>query len=157
MKAAVQRVIDAFAAQGVSVTPREFTEQTRTAQDAATAIGTSVAQIVKSLVFLADDAPILLLVSGANQVDVARLGETLGKRITRASADQVREATGFAIGGIPPLGHSTAMPVYLDPDLLAFDEVWAAAGTPHTVIPVTPADLQRLTGAQTIAMTASQV
>jgi prolyl-tRNA editing enzyme YbaK/EbsC (Cys-tRNA(Pro) deacylase) len=152
MKVAVQRVIDAFAEQGVVVAPREFAEQTRTAQEAATAIGTSVAQIVKSLIFLADDAPILVLVSGANQVDVPLLAATLGQTITRASAEQVRAATGFAIGGVPPLGHSTPLPTFLDGDLLAFETVWAAAGTPHTVFAIAPQVLQRLTQARVVAV-----
>jgi Cys-tRNA(Pro) deacylase len=153
MKPAVQRVVEAFAAQGIAVEPREFAETTRTAQDAANAIGTSVAQIVKSLVFLADDAPILVLVSGVNRVDEALLATTMGQRITRAPAERVRAATGFAIGGIPPLGHPTSLPTYMDPSLLTFDVVWVAAGTPHSVLAVAPVVLQRLTEAQVVAVT----
>ncbi len=152
MKAAVQRVLDALSAHGVTVELREFAEQTRTAQEAATALGISVGQIVKSLVFLADDSPILLLVSGANQVDVAWLGSMLGQTIARASAEQVRTATGFAIGGVPPLGHSTVIPTFLDRDLLAFATIWSAAGTPHTVFAIAPAQLLQLTNAREIAV-----
>lgn len=152
MKAAVQRVLAALAAQGIAVEPREFSEQTRTAQEAANALGVAVAQIVKSLIFVADGTPILLLVSGANQVDVAWVGNLLGATLGRASAEQVRAATGFAIGGVPPIGHATALPVYFDRDLLAFETIWAAAGTPHTVFPIAPTVLQTLTGARVIAM-----
>lgn len=152
MKPAVQRVLDALSQQGVTVTIREFTDSTRTAADAAVAVNAAVGQIVKSLVFRADDAPILVLVSGANRVDEPFLGVQLGQTITRASADTVRAATGFAIGGVAPVGHATALPVYCDRDLLAFPTVWAAAGTPNTVFAIAPADLCRVTGAQIIAI-----
>lgn len=152
MKPAVQRVLDALRQQGVTVTIREFTASTRTAADAAAAVNAAVGQIVKSLVFRADDAPILVLVSGANRVDEPFLGTQLGKTITRASAETVRVATGFAIGGVAPVGHATVLPVYCDRDLLAFPTVWAAAGTPNTVFAIAPDDLCRVTGAQIIAI-----
>lgn len=152
MKPAVQRVITALSTQGIVVAPREFAESTRTATDAATAIGTTIAQIVKSLIFLAGDAPVLVLASGANRVDTARLGAVCGAPISRATADRVREATGFAIGGVPPLGHATNLPTYIDRDLLAFDILWAAAGTPNAVFPVTPTDLCRITQGQVVTI-----
>jgi prolyl-tRNA editing enzyme YbaK/EbsC (Cys-tRNA(Pro) deacylase) len=152
MKPAVQRVIAALAAHGLTITPVEFPAETRTAQAAADAIGTDVAHIVKSLVFLADGEPIMFLVSGVNRVDEAFVSAQLGVTLARASADDVRAATGFAIGGVPPVGHVTATPIYLDRDLLQYAEVWAAAGTPHTVFLIAPATLQRITNATALAV-----
>jgi prolyl-tRNA editing enzyme YbaK/EbsC (Cys-tRNA(Pro) deacylase) len=114
---------------------REFPEGTRTAQDAAAAIGCSVGQIVKSLVFVRGEEPVLVLCSGANTVDAERLG------LHKADADVVRRATGFAIGGVPPYGHPAPLETLVDEDLLGYDEVWAAAGTPRSVFPLTPAQL----------------
>jgi prolyl-tRNA editing enzyme YbaK/EbsC (Cys-tRNA(Pro) deacylase) len=119
---------------------REFPEGTRTAQDAAAAIGCTVGQIVKSLVFLRDAEPILVLCSGANTVDARRLG------LNKADASVVRRATGFAIGGVPPYGHPAPLETLVDEDLLAYDEIWAAAGTPRSVFPLTPAELVERTG-----------
>jgi prolyl-tRNA editing enzyme YbaK/EbsC (Cys-tRNA(Pro) deacylase) len=119
---------------------REFPAGTRTAQDAAAAIGCAVGQIVKSLVFLRDDEPVLVLCSGANTVDAQRLG------LAKADADVVRRATGFAIGGVPPYGHPAPLETLVDEDLLAYDEVWAAAGTPSSVFPLTPAQLVERSG-----------
>jgi prolyl-tRNA editing enzyme YbaK/EbsC (Cys-tRNA(Pro) deacylase) len=119
---------------------REFPEGTRTAQDAAAAIGCTVGQIVKSLVFLRDAEPILVLCSGANTVDAQRLG------LNKADANVVRRATGFAIGGVPPYGHPAPLETLVDEDLLAYDEIWAAAGTPRSVFPLTPAELVERTG-----------
>jgi prolyl-tRNA editing enzyme YbaK/EbsC (Cys-tRNA(Pro) deacylase) len=114
---------------------REFPEGTRTAQDAAAAIGCAVGQIVKSLVFLRGDEPVLVLCSGANTVDAERLG------LVKADADLVRRATGCAIGGVPPYGHPAPLETLVDEDLLGYDELWAAAGTPRAVFPLTPAQL----------------
>jgi prolyl-tRNA editing enzyme YbaK/EbsC (Cys-tRNA(Pro) deacylase) len=114
---------------------REFPAGTRTAQDAAAAIGCDVGQIVKSLVFVRDGEPLLVLCSGANTVDAERLG------LAKADADLVRRATGFAIGGVPPYGHPAPLETLIDEDLLGYDEVWAAAGTPRSVFPLTPAQL----------------
>ncbi len=125
---------------------REFDQRTATAADAATAIGTSVGRIVKSLVFMAGEQPILVLASGPNRVDVDKVGRIVGRRITRANADQVREVTGFAIGGVPPVGHPRALATYVDQDLLQYDKVWAAAGTPNAVFCIEPRDLVRITG-----------
>jgi prolyl-tRNA editing enzyme YbaK/EbsC (Cys-tRNA(Pro) deacylase) len=119
---------------------REFPEGTRTAQDAAAAIGCEVGQIVKSLVFLRDNEPVLVLCSGANTVDDQRLG------VAKADADVVRRATGFAIGGVPPYGFPAPIETLVDEDLLGYDEVWAAAGTPRSVFPLTPAQLVERSG-----------
>ena len=119
---------------------REFPEGTRTAQDAAAAIGCTVGQIVKSLVFLRDGEPILVLCSGANTVDARRLG------LDKADANVVRRATGFAIGGVPPYGHPAPLETLVDEDLLGYDEIWAAAGTPRSVFPLTPGELVERTG-----------
>jgi prolyl-tRNA editing enzyme YbaK/EbsC (Cys-tRNA(Pro) deacylase) len=123
----------------------EFAESTATATDAAAAIGTTVGRIVKSLVFMAGDEAVLVLASGPNRVDLVRLAAVVGQPITRASADQVRQHTGFAIGGVPPLGHTQPLTTYVDRELLQYDEVWAAAGTPNSVFPIAPHDLVRLT------------
>lgn len=136
---AARRVSDAAAGLGLSIEVRDFPEGTRTAEDAARAIGVSAGQIVKSLVFLAGGEPIVCLVSGPNRLDTERLSAHLsGARIARADADAVREATGYAVGGVPPFGHARPLPVYCDRDLLAFDTVWAAAGTPKSVFSVEP-------------------
>jgi len=152
VKQSVQRVADALGAAGLAAEIRELSASTRTAEEAATAVGTTVPRIVKSLVFLADDTPILALVSGSNLLDTERLGTALGKRISRADAATVRAATGFAIGGVPPLGHATPLDVLIDRDLLQFDVVWAAAGTPHAVFPIAPADLVRATGGRVMEL-----
>ena len=134
-----ERVVEAARAAGLEIEVREFPEGTRTAEDAARAIGVSVGQIVKSLVFATDGRPVLCLVSGLNRVDGARLAVITGASdVRRASADDVERATGFAIGGVPPLGHAHPLPVYCDRDLLAFDTVWAAAGTPRAVFSAEP-------------------
>jgi len=133
------RVVEAARAAGLEIEVREFPEGTRTAEDAARAIGVSVGQIVKSLVFTTDGRPVLCLVSGLNRVDGARLAVITGASdVRRASADEVERATGFAIGGVPPLGHAHPLPIYCDRDLLAFDIVWAAAGTPRAVFSAQP-------------------
>ncbi len=138
-----RRVVEAGEAVGVAVEPREFPEGTRTAADAAAAIGCALGQIVKSLVFTVDGETVMALVSGENQLDVAKLGAAAAStaKAKRADADAVRAATGFPIGGVPPFGHSTDVPVFVDADLLRYDVVWAAAGTPHTVFAVEPAAL----------------
>ena len=146
MKPAVQRVVAAFEARGLPIEVTEFAESTRTAAEAAAAIGTSVPRIVKSLVFLADDRPLLVLASGSNRVDVGKLERLVGVRIRRADADRVRAETGYAIGGVPPLGHPRDMAVYVDADLLQYDRVWAAAGTPYAVFPIQPEQLVEVTG-----------
>jgi Cys-tRNA(Pro) deacylase len=148
MHPSAQRVAAALAALGVDAQILEFPQTTRTAQDAAVAIGTTVGQIVKSLVFLADGRPLLALVSGTNRLDVGKLRALAGAaRVERADADAVRAATGYAIGGVSPVGHAQALPVFLDRDLLQYDTVYAAAGTPYAVFAIAPARLQAITGA----------
>ncbi|HEX3272995.1 MAG TPA: YbaK/EbsC family protein [Ktedonobacterales bacterium] len=150
MSEAARRVAEALAAAGVEAEVRSFAESTRTADEAAAAVGANVGQIVKSLVFLADGRPILALVSGANRLDTAKLAQITEAKITRADADTVRAATGYAIGGVPPVGLATALPVYCDRDLLQQSEVWAAAGTPHTVFSIEPETLARITNAEIV-------
>ncbi|HEY1480722.1 MAG TPA: YbaK/EbsC family protein [Gaiellales bacterium] len=145
-KPAVLRVEAALREAGIESDVLHTPDSARTAEEAALAIGTSVSAIVKSLVFLCDGKPVLALVSGTNRLDTKALGVLAGGRIERADADAVREATGYAIGGIPPLGHPQPLPTWIDRDLLAFDVVWAAAGTPHAVFPVAPDDLVRASG-----------
>ena len=141
----VRAVVDAATEQGLTIEPRSFAEGTKTAADAAAAIGVEVGQIVKSLVFLVDGSPTMALVAGDNRLDEARLAAACGAHIVaRADGDTVRAATGFPIGGVPPVGHD--LPVYVDEDLLRYDEVWAAAGTWTDVFPVNPGDLVRVTG-----------
>ena len=124
----------------------EFDASTRTAEDAASAIGCTVAQIAKSLVFRAQSGqPVLVVASGAHRVDEKRIAALVGAPIGRADADFVREATGFSIGGVPPVGHKTDSLVLVDEALMAFGEIWAAAGTPNAVFRLTPADLVELT------------
>lgn len=135
---------------GVTVEATHYPEGTRTAADAAAAIGCDVAQIVKSLVFVVDGTPILALTSGANRVDLDRLAAVAdAESVSQADADTVRAATGYAIGGTPPFGHDTPLDTYLDEDLLRYDTVWAAAGTPSSCFPITPADLARAAHATT--------
>lgn len=144
----VQRVADAARALGLQIEVREFPEGTRTAEDAALAIGVDVGQIVKSLVFIADGRPVICLISGPNRLDTARLAATAGAAdVRRANADEVREATGFAVGGVPPFGHRSPVPVFADRDLLQYVTVWAAAGTPMAVFSVAPAALVHACGA----------
>jgi prolyl-tRNA editing enzyme YbaK/EbsC (Cys-tRNA(Pro) deacylase) len=154
--AKTRRLVEAGEALGVAVEPREFPEGTRTAADAAAAIGCALGQIVKSLVFSVDGETVVALVSGENQLDVAKLGVAAAStaKAKRADADAVRAATGFPIGGVPPFGHSTDLRVFVDADLLDYDVVWAAAGTPHTVFAVEPSALVAATGG-TVADVAS--
>src|SRR3954470_21946982 len=141
----VRAVVDAGAARGITIEPRSFPEGTKTAADAATAIGVEVGQIVKSLVFVVDGTPVMALVAGDNQLDEKKLAAAHGGGVVgRADADAVRAATGFPIGGVPPLGHDLA--IHIDTDLLRWDEVWAAAGTWTDVFPIPPADLVRVSG-----------
>jgi Cys-tRNA(Pro) deacylase len=143
-----RRVIAAGRSVGIAVAVRTFPEGTKTAADAAAAIGVEVGQIVKSLVFTIDGAPVVALVSGANQLDERRLAaEAGGAKCQRADADLVRAATGYPIGGVPPFGHAQELPVYIDRDLLGYGEVWAAAGTWNDVFPIDPEMLVRATGA----------
>jgi prolyl-tRNA editing enzyme YbaK/EbsC (Cys-tRNA(Pro) deacylase) len=127
---------------------RRFPAGTRTAEDAARAIGVGTGQIVKSLVFLAGGRPVMALVSGSNRLDPERLAAVAGGPVDKADAETVRRATGYAIGGVPPFGHAEPLPVFMDRDLLAYDVVWAAAGRPDAVFEITPQRLRELSGAQ---------
>ncbi len=143
-----QRVADAASAGGHVISVIEYPEGTRTAEDAAAAVGCSVDQIVKSMIFDADGELVLALTSGAHLVDAAALAALAGVGTCgRANADQVRAVTGFAIGGVPPFGHENPVRTWIDPHLLTFGEVWAAAGTPRHVFAIVPEALARLAGA----------
>jgi prolyl-tRNA editing enzyme YbaK/EbsC (Cys-tRNA(Pro) deacylase) len=131
----------------VGVTVKEFPEGTRTAGDAARAVGCDVGQIVKSLVFVAGGKPVVALVSGANRLDERRLAALAGEPVVKADAETARAATGYAIGGVPPFGHATDVPVYMDRDLFGYGEVWAAAGRPDSVFEIQPERLRELSNA----------
>jgi prolyl-tRNA editing enzyme YbaK/EbsC (Cys-tRNA(Pro) deacylase) len=152
--ATVNRFVDAMRAAGVSIDVTHFPEGTRTAKDAAAAIGCDVGAIVKSLVFVVDGVgAVLALTSGANRVDLERLGRHFGGDARQATPQEARDATGYAVGGTPPFGHPAQLPTVCDPALLRFDEVWAAAGTPETVFPLAPAQLVALSGADVLDVT----
>jgi Cys-tRNA(Pro) deacylase len=139
------RVIAAARDAGLEITTRRFPEGTKTAADAAAAIGVTVGQIVKSLVFGVDNEIVMALVSGSNQLDEKKLALAAGgAKCARVDADAVREATGYPIGGVPPFGHATQLRVFVDPDLLQYDEVWAAAGTWNDNFGAAPADIVRV-------------
>jgi prolyl-tRNA editing enzyme YbaK/EbsC (Cys-tRNA(Pro) deacylase) len=148
-----ERVVAALRAGGCDTEVVELTEPARTAAEAAALVGVTVGQIANSLVFTADGDPILVMTSGANRVDTAALGERIGATIERADADTVRAATGFPIGGVAPVGHATPLRVLVDEDLLGYDVIWAAGGTPHTVFPTTGDELLRLTGGTPVRVT----
>jgi prolyl-tRNA editing enzyme YbaK/EbsC (Cys-tRNA(Pro) deacylase) len=145
MPAAATRVQAALEAHGLTSRVIVLEHSARTAAEAAHACGVEVGQIVKSLVFVAGEEPVLVLTSGANQVDERRLEALTGGRVARADAARVRAATGFSIGGVPPLAHTTALPVFIDRDLIAFDRLVAAGGTPETVFAITPTELVAVT------------
>ena len=143
----VARVVEAGAAIGIEVSPVRFPEGTKTAVDAAKAIGCDVDQIVKSLIFAVDGEVVLAYVSGANQLDEAKLAVAAGgMTCSRVDADAVRAATGFPIGGVPPFGHATELRVFVDPHLMTHGVVWAAAGTWHDVFSLTPEQLVAASG-----------
>ena len=143
----VVRVVEAARALGLEIVPRRFPDGTKTAADAAAAIGVELGQIVKSLIFAVDGEVVLAYVSGANQLDEKKLALAAGGlKCPRVDADVVRQATGFPIGGVPPFGHSTQLRVFVDPDLLQYDEVWAAVGTWNDNFGAAPADIVRVAG-----------
>lgn len=150
--ARVQRAADAL---GLAISVREMAASTRTAEEAAAACGVTVGQIVKSLVFIGADSgkPYLLLVAGHNRVNEKAMAAHLGEKLRRPDAETVRTITGYAIGGIPPLGHATALATYMDADLLAYDIVWAAAGTPRAVFAAAPDRLREATQATVVGVT----
>ncbi len=148
----VVKVVEAGRALGVVVEPQSYPQGAKTAQDAADAVGVDVGQIVKSLIFGVetdgDDLELVLAyVSGSNQLDEKKLAAAAGaKKCMRVDADAVRSSTGFPIGGVPPFGHDNPLRIFIDPDLLAYDEVWAAAGTWTDVFPIEPSLLARASG-----------
>jgi Cys-tRNA(Pro) deacylase len=143
----VSRVVSAAKERGLEINTKRFPEGTKTAADAAAAIGVTVGQIVKSLVFGVDGEIVMALVSGSNQLDEKKLALAAGgTKCARVDADAVREATGYPIGGVPPFGHSTQLRVFVDPDLLQYDEVWAAAGTWNDNFGANPNDIVRVAG-----------
>lgn len=155
LNASAQKVQDALDARGYThCRVVEMPDSTRTAAEAAAAIGCTVAQIAKSLVFRGarSGAPVLVIASGTNRVDPQRLAALIGEPVEKPDADYVRERTGFVIGGVPPLGHSEPIRTFIDRDLLAFEEIWAAAGTPRAVFRLTPDDLVSMTGGKVAAI-----
>ena len=149
----VRRVVDAANQAGLAIEPVRFPDGAKTAADAAAAIGVDVGQIVKSLIFAVDGEVVVAFVSGANQLDESKLAAAAGgSSCARVDADTVRSVTGFPIGGVPPFGHATTLTAFVDPDLLTYDEVWAAAGTWHDVFPLRPDDLVRASGATVTAL-----
>ena len=145
MSRSVQRVVDAAAASGLAIDVHEFPAGTKTAADAAAAIGCDVAAIVKSLVFAVDGEPVVAYVPGDRRLDTSLLaGVAGGSQVTRAGLDLVRQATGYAAGGTPPIAHATQLRLFADEALRRHDPVWAAAGTPTTVFPISIADLDRV-------------
>ncbi len=149
-----QSVQDALSKKGLQTMVIDFPASTKTANDAAATIGCQVAQIVKSLIFKTKDTnkPILVLTSGINRVNEKTIEAHVGEKITKADADFARETTGFAIGGIPPIGHKQAIETFIDEDLLKFEEVWAAAGTPNASFCLKSSDLQSLTDGKLISV-----
>ncbi len=143
-----QKIQDLLTSLGFEYNVIEHAESTRTAQEAADRAGCELGQIVKSLIFRGkgSDKPILVLTSGANRVDEKRISEYAGESISRADADFVRAVTGFAIGGVPPIGHVEKMETYLDEDFLLYQTIWAAAGTPNAIFELKTEDLQKMTG-----------
>ena len=149
-----RRVAEAAREVGLEIEVRAFPEGTRTAEDAARAIGVELGQIVKSLVFSVDGEPVVALVPGDRRLDEGALARAAGGRsCTRLDADAVRQATGFPVGGIPPLGHAHPLRVFADEGLLRFDEVWAAAGTPHENFGANPSALVTAAGATVAELT----
>lgn len=156
MSMSLRRVEAALHEAGLSVEIRETDDSARTAEGAAAAVGCTVDQIAKSIIFRGEESGhvVLFLTAGGNRVDPARATEIAGQPLGKADADLIRAETGFAIGGVAPVGHLRRIQAFVDPRLLEFDLVWAAAGTPRHVFAIAPADLIRVTGAEKAAFTA---
>ena len=154
MSSSAQKVQEALKVHGVTCQVIEMQQTTRTARDAAEAVGCQVGQIAKSLVFMGkrSNLPILVIASGPNRVNEKTIRQHIGEPLCMAKAEFVREHTGFAIGGVPPTGHLNALKTYIDEDLLQFEEIWAAAGTPHAVFKLTPDELKRISGGEVISV-----
>lgn len=154
LSASTQRVQQALQELGLTSQILELEASTRTSQQAAEAIGCSVSQIAKSLVFRGaqSDKAILVIASGSNRVNEERLAELVGEPIAKADAQFVRRVTGYVIGGVAPVGHLEKLETYIDSDLLQYEEIWAAGGTPHSVFPLTPKDLERITAGRVVSI-----
>jgi prolyl-tRNA editing enzyme YbaK/EbsC (Cys-tRNA(Pro) deacylase) len=150
----VNRFESWLSASGAGIAVKEFPAGTRTAVDAARAVGCELGQIVKSLVFVAGGRPVVALVSGANRLDERRLATVAGEPVEKADAETARMATGYSIGGVPPFGHATEVPVFMDRDLLGYEEVWAAAGRPDSVFEIAPERLKELSHATVLDLKA---
>lgn len=152
LSSSAQKVQEALSQSGLQLQVVELPASTRTSAEAAQAVGCQVGQIAKSLVFKARDTqqPILVIASGANRVDETKVGARLGEAIEKAEADFVRTRTGFVIGGVPPVGHIEKLITFIDEDLLSYEQIWAAAGTPHAVFPLKPAELVYITNGEVI-------
>ena len=154
LSSSAQKVQDLLKSRGFASRVIELPDSTRTAKEAAQAIGCEVEQIVKSLVFKGKHShnPLLVVASGTNRVNEQQISTLVGEPIEKADANFVRQRTGFVVGGVPPLGHSEPLKTLIDEDLLQYKEIWAAAGTPHAVFQLTPADLQAMTGGQVVSI-----
>ncbi|HLG65345.1 MAG TPA: YbaK/EbsC family protein [Ktedonosporobacter sp.] len=154
LSASAQKVQNTLETLGFSFQVVELPDSTRTAKEAAQAIGCQVGQIVKSLVFTGQHShkPVLVVASGLNRVNEQRLGALVGEPVEKADADFVRQRTGFAVGGVPPVGHVEPIETFIDEDLQHYEEIWAAAGTPFAVFCLTPIDLQCMTGGHVVAI-----
>jgi prolyl-tRNA editing enzyme YbaK/EbsC (Cys-tRNA(Pro) deacylase) len=152
LSASAQKIQDILAESGYPLKVLELPGSTRTAVDAAQAIGCQVGQIVKSIIFKAkrSQQPVLVIASGSNRVNEKRIEAQIGEPLGKADAEFVRSKTGFAIGGVPPLGHLESLKTFIDQDLFQYEEIWAAAGTPHAVFRLTPQILHELTGGQAL-------
>ena len=154
----MRRVAEALRERGLDADVRELPDSTRTAPEAAAALGCEVAEIAKSLVFRGAESgdPVLVIASGADRVDEQRLAAAIGEPVEKPDADYVRARTGFGIGGVPPVGHDTPIATFVEERMLALERIWAAAGTPRAVFgPVTPDELVRVTGARVAAVAES--
>lgn len=148
MASASERVQQALQHLGINAEVIVLEESARTAQQAADALGTTVAQIIKSLIFMAGDAPLLVEASGSNRVDTQKIEVLLDVPVRRANANEVRHWTGFAIGGVPPVGHAHPIKTLIDQDLMQYDDIFAAGGTPESIFKTTPSDLVKMTNGQ---------
>jgi len=154
LSSSAKKVQEVLKVLGLELQVVELQETTRTSADAARAVGCEVGQIAKSLVFRGQrtQRPILVIASGSNRVNEKRVGELISEPLGKADADFVRQKTGFVIGGVPPVGHAEKLEVFIDEDLLRYNEIWAAAGTPNAVFKLTPSDLVRMTEGRVIGI-----
>jgi Cys-tRNA(Pro) deacylase len=154
LKSSAQRVQETLQGHGLTCEVVQMQDTTRSAEDAARAVGCEVGQIVKSLIFEGKQShrPVLVVTSGANRVNEKTIGKNLGESIKMANPEFVREMTGFAIGGVPPVGHRHSLKIFIDEDLLKYEEIWAAAGTPHAVFKLTPDELKMITDGTVISV-----